>query len=84
MIFSNAEFFAFFACFFPLYWLSRTRPLARNALILVASYIFYGSWDPRFLALIAASTAMDYVAGLAIGTERLERRDVAKAIEWPR
>jgi D-alanyl-lipoteichoic acid acyltransferase DltB (MBOAT superfamily) len=38
----------------------------QNALVLIASYIFYGWWDWRFLGLIFASSCFDFVAGLAI------------------
>ncbi|MEQ9124467.1 MAG: hypothetical protein RIM80_18090, partial [Alphaproteobacteria bacterium] len=79
MIFSNLEFFGFFAAFLPFYVLTFRRIGLRNALILLASYIFYGWWDTRFLALIAVSTAMDYVAGLAIAGERKRWDAVAKA-----
>lgn len=33
-------------------------------MLLVASYIFYGAWDWRFLGLILASTVIDYIVGL--------------------
>lgn len=39
---------------------------AQNVVLLIASYVFYGAWDVRFLFLIFASTAVDYVAGLGI------------------
>ena len=29
-------------------------------MLLVASYIFYGTWDARFLILIAISTLIDF------------------------
>jgi D-alanyl-lipoteichoic acid acyltransferase DltB (MBOAT superfamily) len=35
-------------------------------MLLVASYIFYGAWDWRFLSLIFISTVLDYVCGLKI------------------
>jgi D-alanyl-lipoteichoic acid acyltransferase DltB (MBOAT superfamily) len=35
----------------------------RNALLLVASYVFYGTWDWRFLSLIALSTVIDFSCG---------------------
>ena len=38
----------------------------RNLILLVASYIFYGWWDPRFLLLLALSSSVDYVAALAM------------------
>ena len=36
---------------------------ARNALILIASYVFYGWWDWRFLFLIGFSSLVDYYVG---------------------
>ena len=36
---------------------------AQNALLLAASYLFYGFWDERFLALICASTYVDFASG---------------------
>ena len=46
------------------YWRLRWRQ--QNVLLLVASYVFYGWWDPRFLALIAASTIVDFYCAKAI------------------
>jgi D-alanyl-lipoteichoic acid acyltransferase DltB (MBOAT superfamily) len=41
----------------------------QNNLLLVASYVFYGAWDWRFLSLIILSTVVDYVIGLRMGRE---------------
>ncbi|MDN3723885.1 MBOAT family O-acyltransferase [Aequorivita sp. SDUM287046] len=50
-----------------LYWaIGYKRIKAQNALLLVASYLFYGLWDWRFLFLIVASSLVDYIAALAI------------------
>ncbi len=46
----------------------------RNAVLLVASYTFYGSWDWRFLGLIWLSTVTDFVAGRLIYAEERESR----------
>ncbi|MCX7272294.1 MAG: hypothetical protein NTV19_03650, partial [Burkholderiales bacterium] len=45
-------------------------PRGRLVLLLAASYLFYGVWDLRFLSLIAASTAMDFLCAQAIEGER--------------
>ena len=53
---------------FFVYWaLAKTRTL-RVVFLLVASYLFYSCANPWFLLLIIASTATNYVAGLAMGT----------------
>ncbi|OAV44837.1 MBOAT family protein [Lewinella sp. 4G2] len=68
MSFNTLEFAVFFAVFFVLYWFVTNKHLrVQNALIVVASYIFYGWWDERFLALIAISSAADYAIGLQMG-----------------
>ena len=47
----------------------------RNRYLVVASYIFYGYWDWRFLALIAFSTLVDFFAAQRIAdAEGADRR----------
>jgi alginate O-acetyltransferase complex protein AlgI len=61
-----------YAAFLPLvliaYWALRRR--AQNVLLLVASYVFYGAFNWRFLGLLMLSTVTDYVVG-----RLLERTD---------
>ncbi|MEM7494140.1 MAG: MBOAT family O-acyltransferase [Pseudomonadota bacterium] len=52
MIFTDAIFFAFLAIVFGGYWLLKGKE-ARLNLLLVASAVFYGWWDWRFLGLIS-------------------------------
>ncbi|MBW2273555.1 MAG: MBOAT family protein [Deltaproteobacteria bacterium] len=47
---------------------------AQNRVLLLASYVFYGAWDWRFLSLIAASTGVDYCVALALGRSDDPRR----------
>lgn len=58
MIFNSFVFWAFFAVVIALYW--RLPHRGQNALLLVASYVFYGYWDWRYLSLLAISTVVDY------------------------
>ena len=46
----------------------------QNIVLLFASYVFYGYWDTFFLSLLAFSTCVDFVAGLAIEGSRDPRR----------
>ena len=67
MLFNSFEFLFFLPLTFFLYWfLLKKSVKGQNVLLLVASYIFYGWWDYRFLALIIISTIVDYYIGLAI------------------
>ena len=38
-------------------------PRYRNAFLTIASYIFYGWWEPWFVVLMMTSTVLDYVCG---------------------
>jgi len=53
MIFNSIDFAIFLPIIFVLYWFVLNKNLrVQNALLLVASYVFYGWWDWRFLFLI--------------------------------
>ncbi|HAY56707.1 MAG TPA: membrane-bound O-acyltransferase family protein [Flavobacteriales bacterium] len=59
----------------------RGKLRAQNALLLVASYVFYGWWDWRFLSLIMVSTAVDFGIGRWLeSTENLAQRKRAVAL----
>jgi alginate O-acetyltransferase complex protein AlgI len=67
MLFNSVDYLLFLPCVFLLYWFVTHRNLrVQNVLLLLASYVFYGWWDWRFLSLIAISTLVDYVVGLRI------------------
>lgn len=57
-----------------LYWRLPLR--GRMTLLLAASYVFYGVWDVRFLALLLTSTCIDYYCGRAIVGERAPVKQV--------
>lgn len=81
MLFNSIDFAVFLPVVFTLYWFVLDRGLkVRNLLIVVASYLFYGWWDWRFLFLIALSTVIDYSIGLALGSE--ERPGKRKLLLW--
>ena len=74
MLFNSIEFLLFLPTVFFLYWFVFKNQLrAQNVLLLVASYIFYGWWDWRFLSLIIASTFLDYFIAIQLG-----KTDVSK------
>ena len=66
MLFNSFEFALFLPLVFMLYWfVFRTRRW-QNAFVVMASYVFYGWWDWRFLLLIAFTSACSYLSGLMI------------------
>lgn len=67
MIFSSIEFVVFLTVVFALYWFVLNKNLKlQNALLLVASYVFYGWWDWRFLFLLIFISGSNYLIGLYI------------------
>jgi len=67
MLFNSLDFALFLPIFFILYWFVTARSLKlQNLLVVLGSYIFYGWWDYRFLALIIFSTLVDFIIGLQI------------------
>jgi len=75
MLFNSIDFALFLPAVFVLYWFVFNRNLqVQNGFLLVASYFFYGSWDERFLLLIAFSSIVDYLVGNALGKEQVESK----------
>lgn len=66
MLFQSIEFLVFLPIVFILYWFVFKKLKVQNALVLVASYVFYGWWDWRFLILIAITSGFSYWSGLLI------------------
>ena len=70
MLFNSFTFLIFLPIVFLLYWFVFQKNLKlQNAFLLLASYVFYGWWDWRFLGLIIASSAVDYYCGLRMSTD---------------
>jgi len=78
MLFTAPIFPLFFGIVYLLYRLSRHK--AQNILLLAASYFFYAWWDWRFLSLIIASTAVDYLCAQRLGRGPPQKRWVALSV----
>ena len=61
MIFNSLEYFIFLPLVYLVYWfVFKNSVKKQNVFLLLASYVFYGWWDWRFLSLIFLSTLVDY------------------------
>ena len=86
MLFNSFEYLIFLPIVFLLYWFvfdyamrgCKRQLLWQNLLIVVASYIFYGWWDWRFLILIAITTIFSFFSG--IGIEKAPTQRAKKAV----
>jgi alginate O-acetyltransferase complex protein AlgI len=79
MVFTTYIFVFYFlpvvlAMYFVLPWLGRVAGMSRrgvslvqNTLLLLASYIFYGWWNPWFVLLMLSVTVVNYGCGLVVG-----------------
>ncbi len=75
MLFNSIDFLVFYFSIAVVYPFVLRRCRVRNLLLLVASYVFYGWWDARFLSLLLISTVVDYWIAAAIGrTVEIHRR----------
>ncbi len=68
MLFNSLTFVVFFVVVVSAHWSIRSWP-ARKNLLVIASYIFYGAWNPPFAALLFGTTAMDFYLGRIMGKQ---------------
>ena len=81
MLFNSIDFAIFFPIVFILYWYATNKNLKlQNLLIVIASFVFYGWWDWRFLLLIVFSTVIDYSVGRKFSNE--EKQLKRKILLW--
>lgn len=69
MIFTDAIFFVFLAAVFGAYWMLEDKE-ERLGLLLIASAVFYGWWDWRFLGLIGAVILVSWWVANYVATRR--------------
>ncbi|MBQ1655255.1 MAG: MBOAT family protein [Bacteroidales bacterium] len=81
MLFNSIEYILFLPIVFLLYWFvfdnfiskSKWQLHLQNAFVVVASYVFYGWWDWRFLLLIASTSLCSWLSGIF-----MQKTDVQK------
>jgi len=78
MLFNTVEFFVFLAAVLALFYLSPRK--FRRYILLAASYVFYATWNYKFIALLLVLTAIDYTAGIWLEKVRPGRRRKAVLI----
>lgn len=81
MLFNSIQFAIYLPIVFLLYWFvfgrfiskSKWQLRMQNAFVVVASYVFYGWWDWRFLLLIAFTSFCSWGSGLLIGKAKIRK-----------
>jgi len=87
MLFNSIQFAIFLPIVFLLYWfvfdrfISKSKHQLRlqNAFVVVASYVFYGWWDWRFLLLIAFTSFCSWGSGMLM--QRVATQSVTTSME---
>jgi len=77
MLFNSLTFLIFFVVVLVVYRVMPTWT-ARKRFLLVASYVFYSSWNPPYVAILLFSTTMDWWFARQIG--RMEEGPPRKAL----
>jgi len=73
MLFNTPIFFLFFIIFLLFYGFVFLQKTPRLYLILVASLVFYGAWNYKFIPLLVGSAVGDYFLALAISSAQTQR-----------
>lgn len=76
MLFHTWVFFVFFLIFYPVYLVLRRNNRLMNLWLMIASYTFYGWWNPYYLLLLFGTSAIDYV--MVLFMERSQSHRVRK------
>ncbi len=63
MLFNSLGFFVFFAVVLMFYYIVPLTWKQKKVMLLLASYIFYGLWNPPLILLLWISTIVDWTAG---------------------
>ncbi len=63
MLLTSPAYFVFLGLVFFAYWPAARQRLNALALILFANLFFYAKWDVRYLAIIPAASALDFLVG---------------------
>src|SRR6185436_18684454 len=61
MLFHEPVFRVFFLIVFPVYLLVKHNNRLMNWWLMIASYAFYGWWNPSYLLLLFGTSAIDYL-----------------------
>lgn len=74
MLFDTLQYWVFFIAVVAVYGSLDAR--SGRVFLVLASFVFYGFWDPRFLILLAGSVFFNYYSGIAIESAAENRRRI--------
>jgi len=73
MLFNSLSFVVFLVIVLALYYLKLFNWTNKKRMLLIASYVFYGLWNPPLVILLWISTMVDWVAGKKLAKEENQK-----------
>lgn len=80
MLFNSIEFLFFLPIVFLIYWVLYRHGKLQNLFVVVASYVFYGWWNYKFLFLIFFTTFCSFLSGVLIAKFRESNVGLSKVV----
>ena len=74
MLFNLYSFIVFFIIVLALYYSKIFTWTNKKRMLLLASYVFYGMWNPPLIILLWISTMVDWTAGNKLAVEENQRK----------
>jgi len=74
MLFNSLSFIVFLVLVLALYYSNFLNWTSKKRMLLLASYVFYGLWNPPLVILLWISTMVDWTAGKKLAVENNERK----------
>ncbi len=74
MLFNSLSFVVFFIVVLVLYYSNIFSWTGKKRMLLFASYVFYGLWNPPLVILLWISTVVDWITGKKLATEENQRK----------
>lgn len=74
MLFNSLSFVVFLVIVLVLYYAKLLNWTNRKRMLLLASYVFYGLWNPPLVLLLWISTMVDWIAGKKLAIEENKRK----------
>ncbi len=74
MLFNSLSFIVFLVIVLVLYYAKLFNWTNKKRMLLFASYVFYGLWNPPLVILLWISTMVDWVAGKNLAIEKNQRK----------
>lgn len=74
MLFNSLSFIAFLAIILVLYYSKLFNWTNKKRMLLLASYVFYGLWNPPLVILLWISTLVDWTAGNKLAKEERQQK----------